>query len=228
MAGSIRICIIAEGFTEDLITCVSAITKHTQTPVSIYANGKSNWLSDDLFKSNQINITQEKNPLGWGNVINHFLSTSTEDYLVIMDPSTIFTDDPITPTLTQLESGYQGVGWKGGLVNLDDEWRSTDDKGVGEVDVLFSYFLALDRVFTQKAGGANPSAKYYRNADMELSLAIRAAGGKLLQIDLPLTQERHHGYYDVDPDYRDKNSRKNYQRILERFRGKNEILSPRR
>ena len=145
-----------------------------------------------------------------------------------MDPSTIFTADPITPTLTQLESGYQGVGWKGGLVNLDDEWRSTDDKGVGEVDVLFSYFLALDRVFAQKAGGANPSAKYYRNADMELSLAIRAAGGKLMQIDLPLTQERHHGYYDVDPDYRDKNSRKNYQRILERFRGKNEILSPRR
>ena len=228
MAGSIRICLIAEGFTEDLITCVSAITKHTQTPVSIYANGKSNWLSDDLFKSEQISITQEKNPLGWGNVINHFLSTSTEDYLVIMDPSTIFTADPITPTLTQLESGYQGVGWKGGLVNLDDEWRSTDDKGVGEVDVLFSYFLALDRVFTQKAGGANPSAKYYRNADMELSLAIRAAGGKLMQIDLPLTQERHHGYYDVDPDYRDKNSRKNYQRILERFRGKNEILSPRR
>ena len=228
MAGSIRIRLIAEGFTEDLITCVSAVTKHTQTPVSIYANGKSNWLSDDLFKSNQINITQEKNPLGWGNVINHFLSTSTEDYLVIMDPSTIFTADPITPTLTQLESGYQGVGWKGGLVNLDDEWRSTDDKGVGEVDVLFSYFLAIDRVFTQKAGGANPSAKYYRNADIELSLAIRAAGGKLMQIDLPLTQERHHGYYDVDPDYRDKNSRKNYQRILERFRGKNEILSPRR
>jgi hypothetical protein len=228
MAGSIRICIIAEGFTEDLITCVSAITKYTQTPVSIYANGKSNWLSDDLFKSNQINITQEKNPLGWGNVINHFLNTSTEDYLVIMDPSTIFTADPITPTLTQLESGYQGVGWKGGLVNLDDEWRSTDDKGVGEVYVLFSYFLALDRVFAQKAGGANPSAKYYRNADIELSLAIRAAGGKLMQIDLPLTQDRHHGYYDVDPDYRDKNSRKNYQRILERFRGKNEILSPRR
>ena len=65
-------------------------------------------------------------------MINHFLSTSTEDYLIIMDPSTIFTDDPITATLTQLESGYQGVGWKGGLVNLDDQWRSTDDKGVGE------------------------------------------------------------------------------------------------
>jgi hypothetical protein len=96
------------------------------------------------------------------------------------------------------------------------------------VDVLFGYYFALDRKFAIAAGGANPSAKYYRNADLELSLAIRAAGGKLLQIDLPLSQGRHHGYHDVDPDYRDKNSRKNYQRILDRFRGKNEILSPRR
>jgi hypothetical protein len=228
MAGSIRICLIAEGFTEDLITCVSSITKHTQTPVSIYANGKSNWLTENLFNPQQVSVTQEKNPLGWGNVINYFLNTFTEDYLVIMDPSTIFTGDPIPETLSALESGYQAAGWKGGLVNLEDEWRSTDDKGVGEVDVLFSYFMGIDRKFALKAGGANPSAKYYRNADLELSLVIRAAGGKLKQIDLPLEQGRHHGYYDTDPDYRDKNSRKNYQRILDRFRGKNEILSPRR
>ena len=228
MAGSIRICLIAEGFTEDLITCVSSITKHTKTPISIYANGKSNWLAEDQFNSQQISIKKEKNPLGWGNVVNYFLNTFTDDYLIIMDPSTIFTGDPVPETLSTLESGYQGVGWKGGLVNVEDEWRTTTDKGAGEVDVLFSYYLALDRKFTITAGGANPSAKYYRNADLELSLAIRASGGKLMQIDLPLEQGRHHGYYDTDPDYRDKNSRKNYQRILERFRGKNEILSPRR
>lgn len=228
MAGSIRICIIAEGFTDDLVTCVSSILSSTQTPVSIYANGKNNWIDTNLFETSQVTLIQEKNPLGWGNLLNSFLKSHTEDYLVIMDPSTVFLADPISPTLMQLEAGYQGVGWKGGLVNLDDEWRSIDDKGVGEVDVLFSYFFALDRKFAEKVGGANPSAKYYRNADMELSLAIRAGGGKLMQIELPLEQGRHHGYHDTDPDYRDKNSRKNYQRILERFRGKNEILSPRR
>ena len=171
---------------------------------------------------------KEKNPLGCVNVTNHFLNTFSEDYLLIMDASTTFTSDPIPQTLKSLEAGYQGVGWKGGLINLEDEWRTTTDKGAGEVDVLFGYYFALDRKFAISAGGANPSAKYYRNADLELSLAIRDAGGKLLQIDLPLSQGRHHGYHDVDPDYRDKNSRKNYQRILDRFRGKNEILSPRR
>ena len=228
MAGSLRICLIAEGFTEDLVSCVYSITDHTNTPISVYANGKSNWLSDSLFQSDQVSITQEKNPLGWGNVINYFLNTFTDDYLIIMDPSTKFTADPIPMTLSSLESGYQGVGWKGGLVNLEDEWRTTSDKGAGEVDVLFSYYFAMDRKFAISAGGANSSAKYYRNADLELSLAIRSVGGKLMQLDLPLEQGRHHGYHDIDPDYRDKNSRKNYQRILVRFRGKNEILSPRR
>ena len=79
-----------------------------------------------------------------------------------------------------------------------------------------------------KAGGANPSATYYRNADIELSLALRAAGGKLWQLDLPLEQGRHHGYQDVDGEYREKKSKENYNRILEKFRGRSEILSPRR
>jgi hypothetical protein len=145
-----------------------------------------------------------------------------------MDPSTNFTGDAISPVVAKLDEGYQGVGWRGGLMNLEDEWRSVDDRGDGDVDVIFSYFFAMDREFVLKAGGANPSATYYRNADIEMSLAIRAAGGKLWQMELPLTQGRHHGYHDADPDYREKNSKKNYARILEKYRGRTDILSARR
>ena len=48
----------------------------------------------------------------------------------------------------------------------------------------------MDREFALKAGGANPSAPYYRNADIEMSLGLRAAGGKLWQMELPLNQGR--------------------------------------
>ena len=71
----------------------------------------------------------------------------------------------------------------------------------GEVDVLFSYFMAFNRAAMIEVGGFNPRALYYRNADMEYSLKIRQAGGKLLQMELPLMQERHHGYHDTDPEY---------------------------
>ena len=190
----------------------------------------SDWSSDvcssDLFPSHD--KAMQKNKLGWGHSINHLLANCDEKYVVIMDPSTNFTGDAITPVVTKLDEGFQGVGWRGGLVNVEDEWRSVDDRGEGEVDVLFSYFFAMDREFAIKAGGANPSATYYRNADIEMSLGLRAAGGKLWQMDLPLVQGRHHGYHDVDTEYREKNSKKNYGRILEKYRGRTDILSARR
>jgi GT2 family glycosyltransferase len=88
--------------------------------------------------------------------------------------------------------------------------------------------MAFNRAAMIEVGGFNPRALYYRNADIEYSLKIRQAGGRLLQIELPLTQDRHHGYHDVDPEYRDLQSKKNYDRILDKYRGKSAILSPRR
>jgi hypothetical protein len=223
MAGSIRICLIADGFFDDFAKCVESIKKFTDAPISIFASGKENKVAEERFGA-----TWQKNKLGWGHSVNYFLKSFSERYIVIMDPSTNFLGDAITPTLDKLEDGYEGVGWRGGLVNVDDDWRSVEDRGVGEVDVIFSYFFAFNREFAVRAGGANPSATYYRNADIELSLALRAAGGKLWQLELPLEQGRHHGYHDVDPEYREKKSKENYNRILEKYRGRTEILSPRR
>ena len=144
-----------------------------------------------------------------------------------MDPSTRFIANPFPEVIKSLELGFAGVGWRGGLIDLEDEWRSVIDKGPGEVDVLFGYFMVLQRRLASEVG-ANPSAKYYRNADLELSLALRSAGAKLIQIELPLVQERHHGYHDVESGYREKHSKENYQRLLKRFRGNLGILAPRR
>jgi hypothetical protein len=47
-------------------------------------------------------------------------------------------------------------------------------------------------------------------------------------MELPLMQERHHGYHDADPEYREVQSKKNYDRILDKYRGKTAILSARR
>ena len=61
---------------------------------------------------------------------------------------------------------------------------------------------------------------------MEWSLAIRAAGHKVVipEGELPLRQERHHGYHDSEPSYRDKQSKKTYDRLLQKFRKSPDIL----
>jgi GT2 family glycosyltransferase len=170
-----------------------------------------------------------KENFGWGETANALLKAASTKFVILMDPSTRFTADAVMPTLERLSSGeFAAVGWRGGLISLEDEWRTVDDKGAGEVDVLFSYFMALNREAAIEAGGFNSRAIFYRNADIEFSLKLRHSGGRLLQLDLPLEQARHHGYYDSDPDFREVQSKKNYDRILERFRGKSAILSPRR
>jgi len=223
----VTVGLIVDGFTEDALETVKAIKANSDCAVAIISIGDAGTLFEQMDKRTYLISV---NPgAAWGDCANVLLEKVQSKYVIIMDPSTRFTGDAVTPVVAELEKGeYVAVGWRGGLVNTEDEWRSVDDKGAGEVDVLFSYFMAFNRAAMIEVGGFNPRALYYRNADIEYSLKIRQAGGKLLQMELPLTQARHHGYHDVDPEYRDVQSKKNYDRILEKYRGKSAILSPRR
>jgi len=225
--GDIGIAMIIDGFTADAAETVRTIKAHSDTPVIALVTVDPAELIDEIDLQFQIIVITEN--FGWGENANALLKNVSSKHLVIMDPSTRFTGDAIAPVIAELNKGeFSAVGWRGGLVNTEDEWRSVDDKGAGEVDVLFSYFLALNSEDATNAGGFNNRAIYYRNADIEFSLRLRQSNGRLLQIDLPLEQARHHGYYDTEESFREVQSKKNYDRILERFRGKSAILSPRR
>ena len=223
----ITVAMIIDGFHEDAIETLKTIKANSDCAIAMLVLGDAGALADHLDARTSLVVVTEN--FGWGENANALLRNVTSEFIVIMDPSTRFTGDAITPVLAELKKReYVAVGWRGGLVNLEDEWRSTDDKGPGEVDVLFSYFFAMHREYALASRGFNNRAVFYRNADIEFSLALRHANGRLLQMDLPLEQDRHHGYHDSEESYRDTQSKKNYDRILERFRGKDAILSPRR
>ena len=225
--GDIAITMIIDGFTADAAETVRTIKAHSDTPIIALVIGDPTELVDEIDLQFQLISISEN--FGWGENANALLKNVSSKYLVIMDPSTRFTGDAMSTVITELNKGeFSAAGWRGGLVNTEDEWRSVDDKGAGEVDVLFSYFLAVNVADAINAGGFNNRAIYYRNADIEFSLRLRQANGRLLQMDLPLEQARHHGYYDTEEEFREIQSKKNYDRILERFRGKSAILSPRR
>ena len=225
--GDIAITIIVDGFIADAVETIRTIKAHCNTPVIALVIGEPAELVDEIDLQFQLIAITEN--FGWGENTNALLKNLATKYMVVMDPSTRFLGDAMTPVAAELNKGeFSAVGWRGGLVNTEDEWRSVDDKGPGEVDVLFSYFLAFNCADATNAGGFNNRAIYYRNADMEFSLRLRQSNGRLLQMDLPLEQARHHGYYDTEESFREVQSKKNYDRILERFRGKSAILSPRR
>jgi hypothetical protein len=225
------VLLYADGFIPDVITCVNSIKAQVGEDIAIYLliSGNPDLAGLETIQDERTYIVQISEGVGWGEAINALVKLSNSKDVIIMDPSTILTGDAISLTLAKLNEGdFSAVGWKGGLVNIEDEWRSVDDKGPGAVDVLFSYFFAVNKDAALSVNLFNIRAIYYRNADIEFSLRLRQGQGRLWQMDLPLKQERHHGYYDTDPAFRDEQSKKNYDRILDRFRGKNEILVERR
>jgi len=227
----ITIVMIVDGFINDADLAITAVKKYAPSDCAILLiiSGLPEIGEIAQQLDSRTFIVQIQNGVSWGEAANAALKFAPSPYVVIMDASTIFLADAITPTLSNLANGeWSAVGWRGGLINVEDQWRSVDDRGPGEVDVLFSYFLAINREHAIGSGGFNNRAIYYRNADIEFSLRLRQSQGRLLQIDLPLEQARHHGYYDTDPFFREEQSKKNYDRILERFRGKNDILVSRR
>ncbi|MFN2523912.1 MAG: hypothetical protein ABR614_11455 [Mycobacteriales bacterium] len=108
-----------------------------------------------------------------------------------------------------------------------DGWTEFTDAGPGEVEALLGYLFAVRRSAALQVP-LPPKARFYRNADMEWSYLLRDAGaGRLVALDLPVRQDRHRGYHDSDPAYRDKESRKTYDRFLQRFRGRDDLrLAP--
>jgi hypothetical protein len=225
------IAIICDGYVDDLILSVEKIKLHAPETCAILILIIGNPVLRDVAKIQDARtfIAQVQEGAGWGEAANSLLKLAPSQYVIIMDPSTHLNGDAVTPVIAELKTGeWAAVGWRGGLMNVEDHWRSVDDKGTGPVDVLFSYFLGVDKEQALECGGFNVRAIYYRNADIEFSLRLRQSRGNLLQIDLPLEQARHHGYYDSDPAFREDQSKKNYDRILERFRGKNQILVERR
>ncbi len=227
--------VVIDGWPDDLRTCFDALITHAPQDVVVIGLDLGNVEGAGLVLHEyalthpsrfiELHCAQTLQQCGWSAAVTALLQVSSSRVHVIMDLSSVIEGDAITPLVTAIDGAVVGAGWKGANVDIDDAWRSVIDAGPGEVDVLLGYFAALDRE-AALATPPHPKAKFYRNADLEWSLALRAAGGSLVvpTTELPVRQDRHRGYHDSDPAYRDKESRKTYDRILQAYRGRDEIL----
>lgn len=232
--------LLVEGWPADLRRCVEALLRFTPDDVVVVGLdlGNVDGAGDALHqlatahpgRVEEWHVGAPVDQVGWGPARTALVRLDVASAHVVMDVSTVLDGDAIAPLLATLaaEPGAVAAGWRGALVDEGDGWRSVRDAGPGEVDVLLSYLFVVDHA-AALAAPPHPKARFYRNADLEWSLALREAGGRLYvtPAPLPCRQERHHGYEDSDPAYRDRESRRTYDRLLQRFRGRDDLLAPR-
>jgi hypothetical protein len=224
------VCLLIDGWLSDALESVMRILEHTSFPIAILDLSQNEEIHRSLFELSQqhkdrlevVILNQSMSDVGWAHSYNKLIEAVTTQNVVVMDISTLFEGDAISPLRDHLTDQVAAVGWKGANVSAD--WLSFD-AAVGTVDALLSYLFIVKRDIFLKHP-FDPKAKFYRNADLEWSLQLRAAGFSLYAIseELPCNQGRHHGYHDSDEEYRGRESKRNYDRLLSKFRGNANLL----
>ncbi len=223
------IALLVEGWPGDLRDCVSALITHVPGDVMISALdvGNSGGAGDALQElavahPGRIEAWHVAGSAGWSAARNALLRADPAPVHVIMETSTILTGDAISPLLAALTpDDVVAAGWRG--ADPDADMRAFHDAGPGPVTALLGYLLAVRTDAAAKVGGLPAGARFYRNADLEFSLRLRRLGRLVVPDEpLPVRQARHRGYHDTDPEYRDRESRRNYRRVLELLRARHE------
>jgi hypothetical protein len=225
-AGSrtVTVALVVEGFRNDVRACISSVLQRAPgVTISALDVGNRDGAGDALHELAQAHPGRVEewhvpSGIGWGEARGALLRADPAPVHVIMDTSMILTGDAIGPLLAALaQEGVVAAGWRG--ADPAEDLREFRPAGPGPVTALLGYLLAVRTEAALRAGGFGAWARFYRNADLEFSLRLGREGALVVPDgELPVTQGRHRGYHESDPEYRERESRRNYRRVLELLR----------
>ena len=165
--------------------------------------------------------------LGWADARTLGLRRSSGEITILMDTSVEPVGDFLTPLLAAF--GDSRVGIAGGWGVTSSDGRSFEEAPAGEVDAIEGYCLAVRRAALRAVGGFDPRFRFYRNADLDLSFAVRDAGWRAVRTEaLPLVLHEHRGYASLPAEERDRLSKRNFYRFLKHWGDRRDLLLDRR
>lgn len=153
---------------------------------------------------------------GWGVDRNAGLRRAAGKIIVVVDGSVEATGDVFSPVEEALRDPAIGVVGPFGIVSEDlREFR--EDPGP-DVDAIEGYLMAFRREILDEAGFFDEKFKFYRSADIEYSFRIKDAGYRAVVVPLPVSKHEHRMWSSTPEAERDRLSKRNFYRFLERWR----------
>jgi cysteinyl-tRNA synthetase len=164
-------------------------------------------------------------PLGFAAAVDAGLDAAAGEVVVLFDPGVELEGDAITPLVKALEdpavvvAGPFGLRGKGSL-------KEFEESAGPEVDAIEGYCMAFRRSDAKAVGGFDPRFRFYRNADIEFSFRLRARGGRAVVVEgLPLARHEHRLWEATAPAERERLSKRNMYRFLDRWRDREDLLT---
>jgi len=163
-------------------------------------------------------------PLGFAAAVNAGIDAAAGDVVVLFDPSVELKGDIVAPLLEALADPAVVVAGPFGL-RAKGTMKEFEESAGPEVDAIEGYCMAFRREDIKAVDGFDPRFRFYRMADVELSFRLRGHGGRAIALGgLPLERHEHRLWESTEPAERDRLSKRNTYRFLDRWRYREDLL----
>jgi len=167
--------------------------------------------------------------LGHATARNAGLRRATGEVVVLGDLSVEPTGDALTPLEIALADPRVAVAGAFGFVTAD--LRRLEEAPGPDVDAIDLSWLAFRRAELAALGPLDEKFAVDRHLDAWWSLVLRAGAGDgsppraARRLDLPLARNADRGLSSLPADERERLAKRNYYRVLDRFRDRRDLLS---
>jgi hypothetical protein len=229
--GVASVILIATDFPADLERVLAGIREHAPdgTQIVVVADDPS---SEQAIELDRLEAHDPETPgigaevvrtsarLGHAAALNVAIRRVAAAVVVVLDSSVEPTGDIVTPLVRALDDPSVAVAGGWGIVSAD--LRHFEDAPAGDVDAIEGYAQAFRRADYAERGPLDERFRFYRNLDIWWSLVLRDGGEdgrhrRAVAVDLPAVRHEHRGYASVPEDERNRLSKRNFYRIIDRF-----------
>lgn len=172
----------------------------------------------------RLRVITLKPTLGFAAAVNAGIEAATGEIVVLFDPGVELKGDAVAPLIDALDdpsvvvAGPFGLRGKGTL-------KEFEESAGPEVDAIEAYCIAFRREDALAVGGLDPKFRFYRNADIDFSFRLRDRGGRALVVpSLAVERHEHRLWESTEPQERDRLSRRNFYRFLDRWGDREDLL----
>jgi hypothetical protein len=238
--GLATVILVATDWPDDLARTLTGLRVGVPagTSVVVVADGPSDEqaaaldaLEAEPSNDPSVEVVWTSERLGHGAALNVGLRRTSAAIAIVLDTSVEPTGDVVTPLVDTLADPSIAVTGRWGIASQD--LRKFDDAPAGDVDAIEGYCQAFRRADYAERGPIDERFRFYRNLDIWWSLVLRDDGPghpprRAVSLgDLPLVRHEHRGYSSLPEAERDRLSKRNFYRIIDRFGSRRDLLTAR-
>jgi hypothetical protein len=231
--------VLAEDWPDDLARLLTSLTEHGPDglQVVVVANAPSADQTTTLEALDALDpgapgieteVVSTSARLGHAAALNAGIRRAAAEIIVLFDTSIELTGDAITALVQALDDESVAVAGPFGIVS--DDLRRFQEAEPGDVDAIEAYCQAFRRSDYIARGPLDEHFRFYRNLDIWWSLVLRDEGQdraprRALALGaLPVVRHEHRGWTSLPGAERDRLSKRNFYRVLDRFRDRRDLL----